>query len=179
LRARVVSSFKNAGIQVSKTLSKKAGLSVSVSSEGVIDLKVGNRGSLVIEDLPSFTQALMLLFLAARSEDMVDEPDVEPERSDIDLIVRPPARLLSETASKRIVKAFGVDAPREQLCQSPSEAVRFAGTLGTPVTLKLFRELQPFAGQFSRFYPSLLSWAHPSPLGYWYLNRWGRGLVSG
>ncbi len=139
LRARVISSFKKAGIQVPKLPSKKAGLSVSVSSAGVIDLKVGNRGSLVIEDLSSFTQALMLLFLAARPEDMVDEPVVEPERSDIDLIVRPPARLLSETASKRIVKAFGVDAPREQLCQSPSEAVRFAGTLGTPVALKLVK----------------------------------------
>jgi hypothetical protein len=139
LGARVVSSFRKAGIQVSKTPSKKTNLSVSVSSEGEIVFKVGNRRSLVIENLSSFTQALTLLFLAAGSVDAIDEPIVEPERSDIDLIVRPPARLLSETASKRIVKAFGVDAPPEQLCQSPSEAVRFAGTLGSPVTLKLVK----------------------------------------
>lgn len=69
----------------------------------------------------------------------VASPEITYDVDIIEMIARPPARILSETASKRLLGAFGLETPKEMLCDSPSKAVRFAKSLDGPATLKLVR----------------------------------------
>lgn len=64
---------------------------------------------------------------------------IVPEDGVIEMIARPPARILSETTSKRLLSAFGLHPPNEALCDSPSKAVRFSKELHGAATLKLVR----------------------------------------
>ena len=69
----------------------------------------------------------------------IPDPVLHPDAETIAMIARPPARILSETTSKRLLGAFGLQTPDEMLCDSPSKAVRFARKLNGPATLKLVR----------------------------------------
>ena len=104
LQDRVASNLQSAGIRVLKRKPKKTGLSFSISADGEILLKAGNRRALAVDNLSSLTKSLAVLLEKSQSADALDEPVVTPEQGEIDLIVRPPARLLSETASKRVRK---------------------------------------------------------------------------
>ncbi|MBN2343361.1 MAG: acetate--CoA ligase family protein [Deltaproteobacteria bacterium] len=66
-------------------------------------------------------------------------PVVTLDTGAIKMVARPPARILSETTSKRLLRAFGLQTPTETLCESPSQAVRCAKLLNGPATLKLVR----------------------------------------
>ena len=99
------------------------------------------RRTMILNSSPtSICNALKLL--AAHSgvrKAALPDPDVHPDEDAIAMIARPPARILSETTSKRLLAAFGLQTPEEMLCDSPSKAVRFAKNLAGPATLKLVR----------------------------------------
>ncbi|MCJ7670773.1 MAG: acetate--CoA ligase family protein [Acidimicrobiia bacterium] len=48
-----------------------------------------------------------------------------------------PGAALSETASKAILKLYGIRVSRDRLCSTPAEAVRAAKALGAPVVMKI------------------------------------------
>ena len=64
---------------------------------------------------------------------------VEIDEDMVSLIARPPRRLLSEVASKRLCAAFGFEMVPERLCASPTDAVRFSSDAGGRIVLKLVR----------------------------------------
>jgi hypothetical protein len=57
--------------------------------------------------------------------------DIDPviDKDIIDMIARPPSRVLSETASKKLLSAVGMNFPQEQLCNSANSALLFAKPL--------------------------------------------------
>lgn len=69
----------------------------------------------------------------------MEDPAFEARRADVDLIAQPPPRVLSEIASKKLLAAFGMSVPFEQLCQSPSEASRVAAARPGLTVLKLVK----------------------------------------
>jgi hypothetical protein len=69
----------------------------------------------------------------------MEDPSFEMRRADVELIAQPPPRVLSEIASKRLLAAFGMSVPFEQLCQSPSEAGRVAASRPGLSVLKLVK----------------------------------------
>ncbi len=115
---------------------------------GVLDLVVGDDGTVTIAasggrpapagGLDEISSALALLRCGVEAPTKpVAIPPVDMDV--IGQIVRPPARLLSEVASKRLLFAAGIRAPAERLCGSASDAARFAAELDGPVVLKLVR----------------------------------------
>jgi hypothetical protein len=137
LRTRLREALERSGVPPATGRSPGA-FEVVAGEDGVVAAR-GRGGRLAsagsVDDL---ALALGLLRSAAW------HPDGGPAEPDIDAevlaqIVRPPARLLSETASKRLLGAAGIPAPAERLCGSASEAARFAAELDGPVVLKLVR----------------------------------------
>ncbi|MBN2714297.1 MAG: acetate--CoA ligase family protein [Deltaproteobacteria bacterium] len=97
--------------------------------------------SLVLDASPTVIGRAMVTLFCHFSK-RVKSPlslDIQPDAEIVQMIARPPARILSETTSKRLLGAFGLKSPNEMLCDSPSKAVRFARELGGPATLKLVR----------------------------------------
>jgi hypothetical protein len=92
-----------------------------------------------VTDLEAAAGALALLSRSRSVAAERTEQQPEPDRELIDLIARPPARLLSETTSKRLLSAFGISSGQERLCGSPTEAARFWSEVGARVVLKLVR----------------------------------------
>jgi hypothetical protein len=78
----------------------------------------------VIDDPMIAASALKLVCLDSFVEP-VEDVEVKPRQKDIDLIVQPPPRLLSEPTSKKLFAAFGMSATEDQLCRSATEAARF------------------------------------------------------
>jgi acetyltransferase len=111
---------------------------LEISARGEPRLVSGSR-RLALPDPEGSLRALALL-CSRPAVDAAPAPPAIPADADVvELIVRPPARLLSETASKRLVQAFGIALPREALSASPTESARIAAELGEPVVLKLVR----------------------------------------
>lgn len=113
---------------------------LSVAANGTATLAAGRGTELAVDDADLALEAMELL--AARTAHVVAELEAAapPPRAEVvDHIVRPPGRLLSETTSKKLLAAFGIRSPKEQLCGSVSEAVRSAALLDGPVVLKLVR----------------------------------------
>jgi hypothetical protein len=114
-----------------------AALALEIADSGAVSLRRRN-ARLELERPESSLAALALL--ASRTPS-AGRPAQRPrfDREVVDLIVRPPRRLLSETASKRLLAAFGIALPQERLSTSPTESARFAAELGSPAVLKLVR----------------------------------------
>ncbi len=135
LKARLVSALTTAGIETGKT---KTDWSFEISGPGTIVLKSGNK-SVGMTDLSSVTDAIALLRDTLLQTINREHRNIDPQKNEIGLIARPPARLLSETTSKRLAACFGLGLPREQLCSSATEAVRFAASIEGPVVAKLVK----------------------------------------
>ncbi len=127
-----------APINASRSDSESPMLKMNRSAQIVLTY---SRRTMTLNSSPtSICDALKLL--AAHSgvrQAVLPDPDVHPDRDAVAMIARPPARILSETTSKRLLAAFGLQTPEEMLCDSPSKAVRFARNLSGPATLKLVR----------------------------------------
>ncbi len=115
---------------------------IEIGRDGKIEIESPNGRRLAL-GAPDVIATALSLLCRARSATVggggrqvgFDEIDSEV----VDLIARPPGRLLSETTSKRLASAFGIHSGPERLCTSPTEASRFAADLKTPVVLKLVR----------------------------------------
>ncbi len=85
------------------------------------------------------TAAVSALKLVCRDlfEDSIEETELEIRQKDVDLIVQPPPRLLSEPTSKKLFCAFGMSASDDQLCGSPTEASRVVSARGGVFAFKL------------------------------------------
>jgi acetyltransferase len=109
--------------------------SIRVADTGEVTAQAPGRDALEAQDVVRFAMAFRLL--ADQPLDLTALP--APDTAVVEAIVRPPGRLLSETTSKRLLAAFGITPPREQLCESATEAVRFAASLDGPAVLKLVK----------------------------------------
>lgn len=116
----------------------KSALTIKVGASGGIAVLAADGPSTRFEDPSSLVEAIGLLMAEAPS---IKEKIAEMEMDDLALamILQPPRRLLSETTSKRIIRAFGMATPKEKLCRSQSEATRFMRSLDGPAVLKLVR----------------------------------------
>jgi hypothetical protein len=112
---------------------------LNVTSGGLIQLQGASKRKLPLGDPDSTTQALALLAEPARTSTAGTVAGFAVEQDVVDLIVQPPARLLSETASKRLLAAHGIASGKERLCSSPTQATRYASRFSGPVVLKLVR----------------------------------------
>ncbi len=135
LKSRLVSALSKVGIKTGET---KTGWSLEVSETSAIVLKSGSK-AVEMTDLSSVVDSISLIRKTALPAVDPEELKIDPLRREIDLIARPPARLLSETTSKRLAACFGLGFPREQLCSSATEAVRFAASIEGPVVAKLVK----------------------------------------
>ncbi|MDD5308247.1 MAG: acetate--CoA ligase family protein [Deltaproteobacteria bacterium] len=119
---------------------RTAGLVVTAGRDGALRLTGGKGGPQPIADADAFCEALALV--AAHEGGCAPDDETQGDRipvSEVDAIVRPPARLLSETTSKRLLGCFGIGHGPEQLCRSANDAVRAAADMGGPVVVKLVR----------------------------------------
>lgn len=138
LAARVEASLRREGLEPYRGRARSA-VVVETDAAGRVSLRTGPRAQLPVTDLEASAGALALL---VRSRPMTrdrTERQPDPDRELIDLIAQPPARLLSETTSKRLLGAYGIDSGVERLCGSPTEAARFWSEVGSRVVLKLVR----------------------------------------
>ncbi len=119
---------------------RKGAWTFKFSGRDKLLLAADEKRNVTISDPHLAAEALALLpWPTTAKASKAPEERVEPRRDEIDLIVRPPARLLSETTSKRLATGFGINLPSERLCDSATEAVRFASSLSGPAVLKLVR----------------------------------------
>lgn len=116
---------------------RRAALALEVEADGSVRLR---RGVARLElDRPKETLDALAL-LAGRRGAATDEAEAPAvDAGVVDMIVRPPGRLLSELASKRLVAAFGIRPGAERLSTSPTETARLAAELEPPLVLKLVR----------------------------------------
>jgi len=140
LGLRFKSILKDRGVQIS-THKRREQCVLSCKKNGEVQLSLPNGNETILKDLDISSSALSLLASAATNETNINDKSepYAPDTETIRLIARPPARLLSETTSKKLAAAFGIQSGPERLCQSPTEASRFAGELGVPTVLKLVR----------------------------------------
>lgn len=125
-------------INASGNQSESPMLKMNRSSQ--IVLAYGRRNMTLASSPTSICNALKLLAThSGVRQAALPDPDMHPDGDTVAMIARPPARILSETTSKRLLAAFGLQTPEEMLCDSPSKAVRFAKNLSGPATLKLVR----------------------------------------
>jgi hypothetical protein len=134
VKTRLIEALTSAGVFADRGRSP---MSLEVSSNGLISLRAVGKPT-AVEAFPSeLAEALELL--SRRSEIEVTDNAPRVDEHGLSLFLQPPARLLSEVASKKLFRMFGIDTPKEQLCQSPSEAVRFAKTLAGKAVFKLVK----------------------------------------
>lgn len=125
---------------LSATSGRTAAPVLEIAASGEVSLRAsGSR--LALPDPEASLRALGLL--ASASPEKGTGPAAPVDRDVVELIVRPPARILSEVASKRLVEAYGIALPKERLCASPTESARYAAELCTPAVLKLVRPGTP------------------------------------
>jgi hypothetical protein len=139
LTARIAASLALEGVTPPRGRSKRDAI-VTAGSDGCISLAWGTRKRIDLSDIHTAAGALALIARSLPPTDLaLGSPEHTPDSEVIDLIVRPPARMLSETTSKRLLAAYGIAAGPERLCSSPTEAARFWQEIGRPVVLKLVR----------------------------------------
>jgi hypothetical protein len=115
----------------------KGAVSLNVHSKHGISLAEGDPGAAL--GSPFAVAAAIAQMAEMTPPTTLSPPEVVSDHPDLALILEPPKRLLSEVVSKKILSAFGMRLPHEQLCQSASEAARFASTVAGPVVLKLVK----------------------------------------
>jgi hypothetical protein len=111
---------------------------LDIAADGAASLSHGRR-RLALPDPERTLRALGALGSRRLAAAPPAEPAIAIDRAIVDLIVKPPHRILSEVASKRLLEAYGIALPQERLCGSPTEAARFAAELGATAVLKLVR----------------------------------------
>jgi hypothetical protein len=121
---------------------KPAAPTLEIAANGAV-LLIAAGSRLALADPEASLRALCLLGSRHRPGGARSAPDAAIHADVVDLIIKPPARILSEVASKRIVEAYGIALPREKLCASPTESARYAGELDAPAVLKLVRPATP------------------------------------
>jgi hypothetical protein len=141
-RASVVSERLRAAIEncgITSGSARKNSIKLDISTSGELRIAGDHAQSPNLGDPDTAAAALALILGRAEASGAgrVDPGTVEQDV--VDLIVQPPARILSETASKRLLAAYGVPGCAERLCGSPTEATRFAARIGGPSVLKLVR----------------------------------------
>jgi hypothetical protein len=142
---RVIGAKSSVSIRLQNFLVQKAiprkctanALPLYVNDEGQITLTETSCGTNLGDPL-AVASAVSLLALMDPGEFREKRLESHSDR-ELSLILAPPQRLLSEITSKKIVAAYGMRLPKEQLCQSPSEAARFAASLDGPVVMKLVK----------------------------------------
>jgi len=140
LAARTAAALASAGVRGAGKPGKGIA-TLAIDDDGAVMLQLGSsRGSrLRLSDAETAASALALLATAEAATSLAADERVEPDQEVVELIARPPARLLSETASKRLLGAYGIESGPELLCGSATEAARFWSEIGGPVVLKLVR----------------------------------------
>lgn len=118
---------------------KKNAISLRLSEEGRLLLAEGPSSVVELTDPWISAEAFGLLCQDSNQDSIPEFILPSPEQELAESIARPPPRLLSETTSKRLASYFGIPLPEEKLCQSATEATRFAATLDAPVVIKLVR----------------------------------------
>ncbi|MCP4602218.1 MAG: hypothetical protein GY847_17160 [Proteobacteria bacterium] len=135
LTRRFITAQKIAGIATENK--QKSSWFLELSTNDELFLNSAQNKRVALGDPNVTAEALALLNKRNSTDFEVEGPLIEPSWSELDMIVRPPARLLSETTSKRIATYFGIAHPLEKLCSSATEAARFASSITGPVVLKL------------------------------------------
>ena len=139
-RKTVVSTFleeslHEVGIPVARGASA---LTLQVGDSGDISVGSGGEEPLRFEDPSALIAAVRMLVDSLDEKDSKDA-EIELDELELAMILQPPRRLLSETTSKRLAMLFGMATPKEKLCRSPSEAVRFSRAIDGPAVLKLVK----------------------------------------
>jgi len=137
LASRLSASLRREGAAIAAT-GRGAGWSAAVATDGSIEIRAARGARVRLGDVDTAAAAIALVTRPRETVDTDDDPSGFDEEV-VDLIARPPRRLLSEATSKRLAAAFGLEPGRERLCKSPTEAARFAARLGGPAVLKLVR----------------------------------------
>ncbi len=136
--ARLKAAFEAAGISIGRR--GKGRLAVDLTPKADPVLCIDGNGALPFWDPVDLAEACGILFSPGPNVgDGGDTSEFNLRSKALDGIVQPPARLLSEATSKRVLACAGINAPKERLCTSTTEAVRFAGSIDGPVVLKLVR----------------------------------------
>ena len=106
-----------------------------------VDPKLGIKGEEMEQSLgsPLILATALARLIESACPETGESYEIIRDSQALELILEPPRRILSEVVSKKILAAFGMSFPSEQLCQSPSEAARFAATIDGPVVLKLVK----------------------------------------
>jgi hypothetical protein len=117
---------------------KPAAPTLEIRPNGEV-LLVAARSRLALADPEASLRALGLLARRHRADEAPPVLEAALDTDVVELIVKPPARILSEIASKRLLAAYGIALPKERLCASPTESARYAGELDGPAVLKLVR----------------------------------------
>ncbi|MFO8072833.1 MAG: acetate--CoA ligase family protein [Polyangia bacterium] len=136
LRGRLEAELRRAGARLSSRSSRSA-CPLRTADGGTIRVGSGKRSTTVPEGIADVAAALVLLCRPDRLAQADPAPEMDEEV--IDLIARPPKRVLSETTSKRLAAAWGLCSGPESLCRSPTGAARFAGELEGTAVMKLVR----------------------------------------
>ncbi len=142
-RVRISDSRSDLGRRLQGSLGgigrgKGPSLNLVIDGDGAVRIADRSTTASLLSGPPELAQVCQLLRGRTQSIPTPD-PTVVPDDEIVSMIVRPPARMLSETASKRLLAAFGMTLPDESLCQSPSAAARFARHSDGPFVLKLVR----------------------------------------
>ena len=139
LKRRLRDVLAGRGVRILPRRSK-ASLSIEASARGRLKIGLGSRAMKISAcDIAAIAASLAPGTMPSRQ---LPGPAPGPPQTDsevVSLIAQPPARLLSETTSKKLAAAFGMRIPEEHLCGSSSEAARAFSTAGGAVFLKLVR----------------------------------------
>jgi hypothetical protein len=135
LVARMAEALKIRDVAAKKKITQP--IIASVDSGG-LTLSNGNQ-KLIVQDISVAARALNVLSTMNRADAPPGEPAVDMNYEEAYSIARPPARLLSETTSKRLISCFGLGLPNERLCKSAADASRFASSLQGSAVLKLVK----------------------------------------
>jgi hypothetical protein len=136
LRGRLEAELRRAGARLSSRSSRRA-CALRPVEDGTIGVGAAKRSTAVLEGIDDVAAALELLSRPDFRSQTDPEPEIDHEV--VDLIARPPERVLSETTSKRLAAAYGLYPGPESLCRSPTGAARFAGEIEGRSVMKLVR----------------------------------------
>jgi hypothetical protein len=140
LAARTARGLERCRVPSGPASRGSAGLTVTIGRDGTVRVAAGRGGSRPVADLDAFCQAIALVgSRAGLAEGDGAGASVRIPVAEVEAIARPPARLLSETTSKRLLGCFGIGHGPEELCGSANDAVRAASGMGGPVVVKLVR----------------------------------------
>jgi acyl-CoA synthetase (NDP forming) len=135
------SAVARAAVHVKRESGKNVVLFSNLSSgsdKGISDI-VETGGVPMLQGTRESLLSLRRLFDYARflQQPAEEGPQGEDSREDLSAFLKGKHGLMSELEAKRILRAYGIRTPKEELVRNTDEAVTVAHAIGWPVTLKV------------------------------------------